>query len=401
MARIIGIGFELNSATNLMELTSFNVSGAGANAISSATFRSGAYALRSSNAGASGLARAHHLFTTTPADGPYFARSSVYIADLPASLISILAIWDGTTLRASIRVATDGTLELHDSGGKIGSSSSALSLNTWYTIELKYFSNGTSTELEGRLNGVSFASTAASSNSGTVDRVAFGMISASTAYDIYTDDIALNDSTGSSQNSFPGLGELIHLRPNANGDNTDFDADDAPNNYLSVDDVTPDENSTSAFDNVLNQIDDYNIDATPAGMDSTDTISCVQIGMRYRVAVQTGDDPGFVLRIKASASGTVEESAEMIPTLNTWNTHATANPRNPHMTLYDLPGASTTAWTKSDLDSAQIGVRVSTADTHLVDITAIWLLVDHTPNLGGTVTRARAIMTTSTKFFGA
>lgn len=371
MARLWSSGFELNSVTNLIEITGSNTSGGGAIAISTTTVRSGRYSFRASNTGASGLARAHHIFTASADDGPYYARAYVNIADLPGSLGPILAIWDGATLKASIRLATDGTLELHDSVGKIGSSSSALSLNTWYRIELKYYHTGVNSELDGKLDGTSFASTTSAPSGGTVDRVAWGMASNNTSFDIYFDDIALNDSTGSFQNSFPGAGQIVHLRPNAAGDNSDWS-----NTYANVDEVTPDDATTIVASNTSGQIDDHNIDE-PIMISSDATISLVQIGVRFRIDVQTGADPTFVLRVKASASGTVEESSTISPTLNSWQTNTVANPRNYPFTLYDLPGASTTAWTQADLKTAQIGYKETTTDTHNVNISTLWMLVEY------------------------
>ena len=86
----------------------------------------------------------------------------------------------------------------------------------------------------------------------------------------------------------------------------------------------------------------------------------------------------FVLRIKASSGGTVEESGNILAT-TTWQTNTAAAPRNYSLTLYDLPGASTTAWTKADLDTAQIGVKKIDGLAVLNRISTLWLLVEHTP----------------------
>jgi hypothetical protein len=51
--------------------------------------------------------------------------------------------------------------------------------------------------------------------------------------------------------------------------------------------------------------------------------------------------------------------------------------------LVDLPGASSTAWTKAALDATGIGARISVDDTDVLRISAIWLAVDHKPGAGG------------------
>jgi hypothetical protein len=86
-----------------------------------------------------------------------------------------------------------------------------------------------------------------------------------------------------------------------------------------------------------------------------------------------------VLRIKASSGGTVEEGTSIGTANVTWRTNATAVPRTHALTLYDLPGASSTAWTKADLDAAQIGVRATAADTLALYVSAMWVAVEFVP----------------------
>src|SRR3990172_6946830 len=57
----------------------------------------------------------------------------------------------------------------------------------------------------------------------------------------YFDDIAINSSTGSFQNSYPGAGRIVALRPNAAGDSADFarGGTDSGANWSQTDEVTP------------------------------------------------------------------------------------------------------------------------------------------------------------------
>ena len=107
------------------------------------------------------------------------------------------------------------------------------------------------------------------------------------------------------------------------------------------------------------------------------------------------------MRIKASASGTVEESTSFTTPNSTWYTNDNAAPRNYRLTLYDLPGASTTSWTKADLDTTQIGVRISLNNVNDAYVSTLWLLVDHKPTAGGGAVPPNGFMQTSTQFWGA
>ena len=88
----------------------------------------------------------------------------------------------------------------------------------------------------------------------------------------------------------------------------------------------------------------------------------------------------------------VEESAAITPNSTAWKTNANADPRNPILVLYDLPGASTDPWTSSNLDSAQIGYRCSTTNTNNAQISTVWLAFDYTEaEAGGAEPTARSL----------
>lgn len=298
---------------------------------------------------------------------------------------------------------TNLTLELwnHEDNAQIGSDSSALSIDTWYRIELKVdCTTISSTSIEARIDGVAFASGTINLAAGVDQADFFGIhqvagFSHTGAY--FWDDMAVNDDSGSFQNSWPGEGEIIHLRPNADGDNSGWTVILGGSQSGALDEVTPDDATTYVQTTVDGTITDVNIDATPAALASDDTINCVQVGIRMQNSSNTGDE--IVLRIKASASGTTEESGN-IEGNTSWNTNATAAPRNYQLTLYDLPGASTTAWTKSDLDSAQIGIKANQAGD-VRNVSTLWLLVDHKPAAAAATTQTAVFMTTNTSFFGA
>jgi hypothetical protein len=158
--------------------------------------------------------------------------------------------------------------------------------------------------------------------------------------------------------------------------------------YTMIDEVTPDDGTTMIGESATDTFD-VNLSATPAALASDDTINCVQVGVRFSVSSAAGTQPTVVLRIKASASGTTEESSAITFSSTSWFTNAIAAPRNYQLTLYDLPGASTTVWTKTDLDAAQIGARTTNDPTGTAQISTMWLLVDHKPAAAGAPTGNR------------
>ncbi len=380
MARLSSIGFELNSTSAGVEYTGADT-GSGGVSISSSTKRSGSYSFR---AAPNAVGDGHIRLTTNPANGPYYARAYIYVAAAPTNNPArILGFIDqGLEGIVRVRLKTDMTLILTDYNvNQIGSPSSALSLDTWYRVEL-YWERvaGVNDKITLKLDGTEVASTTTGDVSGGADAFLWGNSEGDATLDIYYDDIAVNDTTGSFQNSWPGEGEIIHLRPSAAGDNADWTrgGTDSGANWSQVDEVTPNDTTDVNKKGTLDTIDDYNLDATPAALASDDTINCVQVGARFRVENASGADPDVVFRIKASSGGTVEESSAITASTTTWKTNGISFQLYP-LTLYDLPGSSTTAWTKTDLDAAQIGARISTGDTHPVQLSTMWLLVDHKP----------------------
>lgn len=383
MARLWTAGAELQTATAAIEFTSIDTT---APVVETTTKRSGGAAWRISNSGAAEGFRQ----TYTSAQGVYYFRFYLYVVALPTNTRVIGGFRITGTGKITIRLTSGGLLQLYNTedSTQIGADSSAISTATWYRVEVGIDTTTlASTTAEARLYAASAESTLLWNPSGTANLAANPTIVScwidfqDATLDYIVDDLAVNDSSGSFQNSWCGEGEGIILRPNGNGDNSDWGGSDgnSTDNYLLIDEVPP---ATADYveDNTSGQIDDYAMEATPAALESSDTINCVHVGVYAAVSDATSADPDIVLRIKAASAGTVEESSNLDCNSATYQGPAPlpAN-SNYQLTLYDLPGASTTAWTKTDLDAMQAGVRVSATDAHFARVAALWVMVDHKP----------------------
>lgn len=382
MSRLWQSGFELNSTTTDVEFSIFN----DAVTIDSVVKRTGDYSFKVSDL-SSGSGKYLGYDTGTSSAKHFFYRFYFRVDTLPTANNAIIYLNNSsanTTPIVSLTLSSTGTLQLADEDGSIGSPSSALNTSTWYRIELEVDASlaAGSQVITARVDGVNFATASDRSLSSTALRwLLFGGNLASEAQTTgvwYFDDLAINNASGSFQNSWPGAGGIIHLRPDADGDNSGWSGD-----WQNVDEITPDDNTTKVVASAQNTIDDHNL--TASGLSVVDSINVVAIGTRFRAASAT-TPASFVLRTKASSGGTVEESASIAPTTTTWLTNAVAAPRNYPLVLYDLPGASTTAWTSAELDTAQIGYRVdSAAATNNAEISTVWLSIDYT-EAGATTT---------------
>lgn len=387
MARQFQSGFELQSVTAAVEWDSI----ISTPTISTAIKRSGEASLRISSL-ASGTARgARRLIASAASTSPFFYRRYFRVDTLPSAANRIM-LWNDTDNQTLpmvwINLVNDGTLTLNDEDGAIGSASAALTTTQWYRVEVKIDLSGAagSHVVEAKIDGAVFATASNRSISAGIFAEAIGgnlATEAQTTGDWYFDDCATNDNTGSFQNAYPGEGEIIHLKPESAGDNAGWLLGTGTT-FAEVDETTPDDGTTTIAANTTTGVDatdvsEFNLAATPAALESTDTINVVAVGFRGALSSASGADPNAVLRIRASSGGTVESSSNLGGNTTTWNTNGFNSPRGYKLVLYDLPGASTTAWTKTDLDTAQIGVRCTTSDTDNYLISTLWLSVDHAP----------------------
>lgn len=386
MARLWSTGFELNSTTTGVEGDTYSLV-----TVSTTQARTGTYSLRCNASSNAPFFRTKVLAADT-STGIAYLRFYLYIATAISTTTQICRIvTSGNVQQAVIRLTAANNLQLCDSTvTQIGSNSSALSANTWYRVETSY--NPANGAQAAYIDGVSFAS--GTGQTGSWSQFLLGAINGTPTCDIYFDDVAINDNSGSFQNTLPGSGKIIVLKPNAAGDSngylvTNGGTAGAANNFTRVQEVTPDDATTYNASVLLNAEDLYNCD--DSGIGASDTVNVVAVGARFADLVAADATTSFKLEIEKTASGTKTQSAAIIANSTTWRTNATAAPFNYPITTYQDPDGS--AWTQSTLDSAQIGMIVSAAGVRTAAITKVWMLVDYTPSAGGLVTApAMALM---------
>ena len=200
MSRIWTIGFEKGVLANEVEASFGTVS------LVTSPVRSGNYAFRANPTNNKGSFQ--YTFSETGIKQTFY-RIFVRIATAIDSLTGLMQVqgYFGDPV-SEIRLASDNTLELWDDNDetKLGSSSSALSINTWNMVELSLDTTTiASTVLTARLNGTQFA-TGTRDISDAEDPGVFiaGIVNAGHTGDIYIDDIAINSSSGFYQNSWCG-----------------------------------------------------------------------------------------------------------------------------------------------------------------------------------------------------
>lgn len=395
MARLWSCGFELQSATSGMEWDTTTNSPT----IDTTTKRSGAASLRC-NPTATTAYISHAVKATAPTSDLYI-RFYLYIHSSTNALDSILLLRDSSegSNYASIRLNSNRTLELWNEAvvaSQIGSDSSALNADQWYRIELAY--DYSATTLNAYIDGVSFASGSGQSIGEQPELIRFGAVT-STTCDIYIDDIAVNDETGTAQNSLPGAGSIVHMQPDGAGDNNNASSGD----YTDVDEVTPDGATTKAVLDADNDILDVTCESSSnAGIGSSDTITLVQVGI-HEGAVSAAAE-SWALRIKSASGGTTTQGTTTSHNDTTYKTNGDTLPKIYTLTSYTDPTTSS-AWTPTgtnSLDNMQIGVKAIDA-TPDINVSTLWALVEYIPTTTTSQTilgKSRITTTTSQTILG-
>jgi hypothetical protein len=373
MARLWQCGFELNSTSTGMEFTTSS----GTISLQTGTVRTGTYALRANPTASTGFVRWHAFATDQAIVG--YQRFYLNIASQPTAASTICRFLDvSNNSTGAIRLSTAGKLQLLTAGGaQIGSDSAALSTGTWYMVELKTDATGAGA-LDARLDGSSFAS-GANGAQGNWSRVLIGVIGTNTTTDLYFDDWALNDASGSSQTSWPGAGKILHLVPNGDGDNHAWgntaNGAGASTNSTLVDEVPPNDATDLVQSGTLNAEDMYAL--TDSGIGASDTVNVAMVGVRIRNNSADATTAAKV-QIKKTTGGTIAQGSAIVPNTTSFFTNGGVEPRNYTLVTYADPDGN--PWTQATLDTAQAGVKLTAAGTNRIQVSAVWVSVDYTPS---------------------
>lgn len=320
MSRLRTIGFELAGISATAGADSLEGQTQGTVTVETTTVRSGARSLKYASGAGVETDTTHTV--TTVLGRTYYLRAYLNFPALPAADLSVMILAVGTgTVGATVVLTTGGNLQLWAGGSQQGSNSTALLTNTWYRVGLSLnIGTGTVDSCELMLDGVSVASAsglALSDAAITNFRLGAGVTGLTAAgFTLYVDDVALNDDQGATQNSWPGEGKIVALRPTSdNAVGTGWiDGDGAGTLFGSVDNSPPAGIGTAADGTQIKNITNTttgNYDAnmttyTAAGLASGDTITLVQALCDHAEGAATNTKLG-ALQIVSNPAQAVED----------------------------------------------------------------------------------------------
>lgn len=368
MARLYTDGAELNTNADGFEITSTDTGTACT--IQSTVKRSGNYAWQ---AYANVAFESYFQFVASPSDNQHFARTYIRIEAAPTATTRIARFLEtGISQRVCARLKSDMTLILTEADGtQIGSPSAALSLDTWYRLEMTYDNNDPVSTSALLLDGTTIASTTTGTTIDGVNAWSWGNIDGDTTLDIFFDDLAVNDTTGTAQASYPGEGSVVLALPTGAGDNAA-----TTGVYSYINEIPPTNTATSGSTMIeldtTTSIGDYAMtDSSTLGIGSSDTITLV--APIARVREETSGTSNYTLRVKSASGGTTVASSSLdagnaTPRTNPSGTVAFAN----KFVSYTDPTTSA-AWTPTgtnSIDNMQVGAATTDGTP---DVWVLWL----------------------------
>ncbi|HEY4490323.1 MAG TPA: hypothetical protein VJC12_03685 [Candidatus Paceibacterota bacterium] len=368
-ARIWSSGFELGSTAEDVEYNQWIAAGA----IETTTKRTGVNSLKVALTG-SNSRRGGYIIPFIGSAHSFF-RAYVYFETLPPAVNSfMLSGNDDASINIRAKIDNAGQLSLVDEDGSIGTGST-LSTGVWYRIELESDTTvaAGSHVVNLYVDGVLDIGSSTRSISKAQDQFYFvgnGNTEAHTSGIWYFDDLAINNTSGSSQTSLPGAGGIIHMQPDSAGD-----ADETLGSFADIDEVTPND-ATDYIEVDTNIPANYNFESwSSAGGASNDTITLVHVGTRQHP--ETAASGAWTPQIKSQSGGTTASGSSTTHDDTTWQTNQdSAFNRSYRLTSYTDPQAGG-AWTPALLDTMIAGVNVTDADPDMF-FSTIWALVEYT-----------------------
>lgn len=160
--------------------------------------------------------------TVSPTPVGVFANTSytkfhVYITVMPSTTTEIFCVFSSDIVLPLLQgyINSSGTLSFKDSSGNVVATSSVnISTNTWTRVEIFYDTDGSTGDMELKIDGsVAASATGFDSIAFNVDQWTVGRrnTSEATAFTMFVEDFVVDDD------AYPGNTRIVLLIPNASG----------------------------------------------------------------------------------------------------------------------------------------------------------------------------------------
>lgn len=274
---------------------------------------------------------------------------AIYITTHSGSTTNaILKIQDGSTIHLYLRLdATRHVQILRGDNTVLGTSTTALSLTTWYSIQVKVTIHDTTGAYNVLINSSSeISGTNADTRNGgnsTCNRLRFTQTDGS-SFQFRLDDVVIaSDTDTNPANNLLGDLKVNKIQASGNGSTNDWTVTGAASNWQAVSEAGSDDDSTYVSTTGVGNTDLYNFTNTTIG-----DVKAIAVNLTHRK-----DDSGprtLKAVYRNGSGGTTTEQGSSFPCSETYSIH---------QLILETDPATSLAWSQSGLDDAQFGVRLN------------------------------------------
>jgi hypothetical protein len=261
----------------------------------------------------------------------------------------LLQVADSGTVHMRVNVDAAGKLNVNRAGTVLGTGTTVVTSGVWHFVEVKFTIDDTAGVAVLRLNSVEEINLSAvdtrNGATASANQIRFmhhtgGGTDPVSQYD----DIYICDATGSVNNDFLGDCRTVSVLPNANGNSSQLVGNDgnSTDNYLLVDEATPNSDTDYVESSTVGDKDTYNF--ASHGITVPGTVHGVQTFLH---AKRTDAGPRSVCAVARLSSTEVDGANHALGPAYAGFTH-----------VYETkPGGG--AWALADIDNAEFGVKVT------------------------------------------
>jgi len=264
---------------------------------------------------------------------------------------NFLELYDAGTLQFALRYNSSLQLAAYRGSTLIIAGTIPCPVDTWALVEFRikiHASTGVVTTKIDGVQDINFPGNTQQTANAQFNEVRLNALATSSGatYTTWFDDVAINDTAGSVNNSWIGDGRVIGLTPSGAGNYTQLaigGSSPPANNWQAVDDVPPNDGVDYVYGTVVDEKDTYLL--TDTGL-SAGTVNALQVFAR----AQKSDAGAGALAIMVRSNGTdgvgADQSLSSLTWKNFWGLWETD------------PGDSPNPWDLAALDALQAGVVV-------------------------------------------
>ncbi|MFA5345390.1 MAG: hypothetical protein WC315_03870 [Candidatus Omnitrophota bacterium] len=254
---------------------------------------------------------------------------------------AFFTLYDGATVGINLKHTVNGAIQVCRGGTVLGTTADyIITPGIWKYLELKIKCHSSTGTYELRINGVNVLSgTGANTKAGTHDYHDGFRLTGIDDDLPKVDDFYFLDTSGATNNDFLGNIRVETIRPDANGDSTQF-TPSSGNNYACVDETVVNDDTDYVEDSTSGHQDLYGYSAT--------TLTTIK-GLMICTDCRDTDVTDYNLKTSCKSGATDSDDAGQSVGSTSFVTLKRILETDPN---------TSSAWTQTDLNAAQFGVKV-------------------------------------------